>query len=328
MGDGGAARVNTVAGMSTSADTLPVTSDRWLVAVCAGLTLAVYAPVLQFEFLFDDLNWVHVPPRGSMAPWIVPAWLGGGLPWAFHAFVVALHLLNGVLLWTLARRWLSSTAALLTIALFWLHPISTEAVAYVSGGRDVLLTTYVLVAAVGILAWRWWSVALGLLSLGLALSLKPSALPLLLVVPLMAGYRPRWDRWAVLEAAALVAVAWWFVRPALTAMSFDLACGACLAALWGSLARVVWPVGFSVEHESASVCAASLAIAGTAFTGGLAWRSRARWAAPWYAWLWIVGLVLPRSLTSDSPLAERHLYLPLIAVWLLVGAVLDRRLLP
>lgn len=289
--------------------------------VIAALTVAVYAQTLGFGFVFDDANWVPLRSSAlplSMFPFLLASWLGDGQAWAFHLFVLALHLLNGGLLWTLARRWLSPTASLAAVSLFWLHPLATEAVAYVSGGREVLLTTYVLVAALGLLAGGWW-VALGLGSFALAVSLKWSALPLLLVVPFIVPAIHNWGRLVLVSVPLSAAAAWWLVSPALSTLDGQTAFGATLAALWRSLAMVPWPAGLSVEHAPASELTGLIAIAGTVLAGLLAWQTR----PTWYAWLWIVGLVLPRGLTADAPLAERHLYLPLVAVWLLAGSAFD-----
>jgi hypothetical protein len=300
------------------------------------LALAAYSRVWTMGWIYDDWDYGESSPSwltlaltpAGLFPFALANWWGDGLPWPFHGLVLVLHLLNGLLLWTCARRWLSSPASLLVLLLFWLHPLQVGTVAYITGGREVLLTAYVLAGAIGILAGRRWSIALGLLSLGVALTVKASAMPLVVVAPLVAGSQMQWTRRTSLFAGAVVgATAWWFLMPMLSAVRVDLAFGACLAALWRYLAMIVWPVGFSVEHEPASHVAAYLAIAGTAVFGGMAWRWRARWAAPWCAWLWIVGLILPRGVAADAPLAERHLYLPLIAVWLLIGAALDRRLL-
>jgi tetratricopeptide (TPR) repeat protein len=69
----------------------------------------------------------------------------------FHLTNVLLHLANTLLVLVIGRRLLGSgIAALMLALLFGLHPIQTEAVAYISGRRDVLSTFFFLA---GLLAY-------------------------------------------------------------------------------------------------------------------------------------------------------------------------------
>jgi hypothetical protein len=93
-------------------------------------------------------------------------------------------------------------------------------------------------------------------------------------------------------------------------------------ALWRYLGLVVWPAGFSVEHDwlAIPVWLGWVAVAGLGALGLLA--SRMRVTA--MAWIWVVGLVLPRALIPRvPPLTEHHTLVPFLAVWLLVGAAVD-----
>ncbi len=289
----------------------------WLAALTL-LTALVYVPTLRYGFVFDDHNWVAWVPDPqvaapawryvSRAPWAVAAWLGGGLPWAYHAVVVSLHLLNGGLLYRLARRWLSVPAALLTLTLFWLHPMQVESVAYISGGMEVLLTTYVLLALLA------GPNLLGLLALALAVQLKPSAVPLLLAVPFV------WTRrkyvWGAAVAAVLLIVALtptylaWLLRAAPLADRLQQ-----VHQVSSALVLLGWQMitfhGYSILTDGfTSAFGTALVLA----LGLLAWH----WRPAFLAWLWIVALLLPRALVlhDASALTLHHLYLPFLAVWL------------
>jgi hypothetical protein len=63
----------------------------------------------------------------------------------FHLFQVAIHTLNTLLLFRLARRLLKEPAALVAGALFAVHPIHSEAVAWVAALPDILMTLLALV---------------------------------------------------------------------------------------------------------------------------------------------------------------------------------------
>ncbi len=116
---------------------------------------------------------------------------GGGDPRAFHAFNLAVHLINVLLVWQLARRLYaiggldpatSATASLLAAAIFALHPLQTEAVTYVCGRSGSLMALFYLAA---LLAWdrylrsrRWRHLLLVWVAFLLATGTKEPALTL------------------------------------------------------------------------------------------------------------------------------------------------------
>lgn len=306
-----------------------------MILALALLTVLVYSRVWSAPFVYDDANWVQQAIPSTWAywhrtPWRAAQWLGGGLPWAFHGLVLGLHLVNGLLVWSLARRWLTYAACVLVLTLFWLHPIQVEAVAYVSGGIEVLLTAYALMALVCGLSTSRWLWLVGGISLFLAASMKLSAVPVLLIVPVTVALL-RGSLWRMVPAAVVAAiwVGWpamiyWGLRPASWARRLQDASVLALS-LWRYLGLLVWPVGFSIEH-TADTRYAVVAGASALLAGMLAWMCRRHWAAPLIAWSWIVALLLPRALVphDGSPLTEHHTYLPFLAVWYLAGSAFDR----
>ena len=95
-------------------------------------------------------RWAMAAPLRYLS-YLVDAHLGGGVPAAYHATNVALHALAGVLVSRLARRLgASALGALAAGLLFVSHPLAVEAVAYVSGRRDLLAT---LLGIAAVAAW-------------------------------------------------------------------------------------------------------------------------------------------------------------------------------
>ncbi len=276
-----------------------------------------YGHVLPYPAVYDD---AHL----SALQWMTPA--------VAHLGVLLLHLLNGVLLWYLARRWLSETAAVLVVMLFWLHPLQSEAVSYVSGGMETLLTCYVLVAVLAGLAGGAW-LGLSAIALWLALTLKFSALPLLLIVPAIVltarGFKRVLWLLPVLAAGAVVA---WLKLPSIGGLGWGPHVFQTNLALWRYLAMIPIPYGFSIEHDWWSVPPSIgwLAVIATLACGAVSWCYRSRWSAPFYAWLFIVGLLAPRALTlhGEPPcevcLTEHHTMLPFTSIWLTLGSAWDR----
>jgi Flp pilus assembly protein TadD len=75
--------------------------------------------------------------------------------WPFHLTNLLIHLLNGMMVWGMARLWfgMGRGPASVTALVFLVHPIQTEPVAWISGRTDLLCTAGVLGAL--LLAWRW-----------------------------------------------------------------------------------------------------------------------------------------------------------------------------
>lgn len=138
-----------------------------------GLLVALalaYANSLAGSFQFDDYNVIVDNPQvhGLAAWWqsmpgIRPLlklsyalnWAASPSPWGFHAVNLAVHGVNGLLLWAVLRQWLpvlapghrrAGSAAFVAALLFVLHPAATEAVSYISGRSLSLMATFYLLA--------------------------------------------------------------------------------------------------------------------------------------------------------------------------------------
>ena len=140
----------------------------WIAIALALVTLAVFSPVVRFQFVnYDDPDFVTANPHvqaGFTADSFRWAWhsevarnwhpitmfshmldcqLFGVEPWWPHLVNLLLHAANAVLLFSLLGRmtgalWRSATVA----ALFALHPLHVESVAWVSERKDVLSTLF------------------------------------------------------------------------------------------------------------------------------------------------------------------------------------------
>jgi hypothetical protein len=139
--------------------------------ICLGLaaaTFAVYYQVHSFQFVtFDDPGYVYNNPNvqagvtinsikwalttGDAANWHPLTWLSHILDWQFygpnpaghHLTSLFFHIANTLILFVVFKRmtgaiWQSAFAA----ALFALHPLHVESVAWVSERKDVLSTFF------------------------------------------------------------------------------------------------------------------------------------------------------------------------------------------
>lgn len=318
---------------------LSAVSSYLCLGALAVLTVLAYARIWSLGWVYDDTHWLPLSfdacrcwsfaprlsghpivywgdwPHWSLAPFQVANWIGGGLPWAYHGLILLLHLLNGLVVWRISSRWCSTTGAWLAVLLFWLHPIQTQAVAYVSGGVDVLLTTYLLVALIALNSPRWPRVLLACGCLWLAVTLKLSALPAVLLVPLIAQPRLRW------LAIPCGICAWWWAASTnhLPTMHVDTSVPVAVVSLLGS---VVWPFGYSVEHDWWAASSSMRWIASMTLLTWLA--SGLRWRGAGITALVVLALVLPRAFVPDAPpLLEHHTYPSFLPIWLWAGSLVS-----
>ena len=161
----------------TSAKTAPVATgwkpwQGWLVATAALIAVfESYGPALGGPFLLDDLYLPFADPtvaEYSMERWMARRHvlmlsyfanfkLSGTEPYWYHVANVMLHWLTATMVFLILRAALRPRSDILAgfgALLFLLHPIQTEAVAYVAGRSDVLSTLFAYAALAVFLARR------------------------------------------------------------------------------------------------------------------------------------------------------------------------------
>src|SRR5690349_20614376 len=174
------------------------------VAVVVVFVLACYANSLGNGFVFDDksiildnrllrslANLPHLltasyrPLRDVSHALDFALW--GERAAGFHLTNILIHLANSLLVFALVRRMMGGVFAALVAALvFAMHPLQPDAVAYVSGRRDVLFSLFYLAGFHCYLTYRshrqlvW--LALFVLGWGLSLMAKEMAATLPAVI--------------------------------------------------------------------------------------------------------------------------------------------------
>ncbi len=358
-----------------------------LALVLASGTLLLYAPVLGFGFVrYDDFEYVATDPHVSQgltwanAGWAMTAFHVGnwhpltllshmadvsffGLrPGAHHAVNALLHALNAALLFLLLRGATGRAApAALASALFAVHPLQVESVAWVSQRKAVLSLALVLLSLLAYAAWTRrggaFRYAASLAAYAGALAAKPTAVVvplLLLAIDLWPLERFRGEKRAVppgrllLEKVPFAALAAAASAVTLLAQKQGEALGtleshplaerlahAVFSYAWYP-ARTVWPAGLSLFYpmDLGAGAAAKVALSAALLlaAAGLAivlFRRRPVVAAgvAWYgaALLPVSGLVP----FGTQLVADRYAYLPLIGIfvvvaWAALGAVEGR----
>ena len=259
-----------------------------LIALALAIPAAVsYLPALAGGFVWDDRGFAEEPvihaATGLRSIWFSPAelereghywplvyssfWLEhklwGLAPAGYHAVNVALHLVNCLLTWRLLVR-LRVPGAVVIAAVFAVHPVHVESVAWIIERKDVLSALFYLSA---VLVWiRFveqpqpgrYALALGLFTAGLLSKSVVVTLPVALLI---------WHWWRYgkvtpidllrLAPFAVVAVAitvpdlaFYASREQPLELGYSLVERALIAsrALWFYAGTLVWPAELAVIY--------------------------------------------------------------------------------
>ena len=156
------------------------------------LTLIVYIPAMRGGFIWDDPDYVVNNDNlrsldGLYRIWFVPKsspqyyplvhtsfWVEYHLwklnPAGYHIVNVALHAISALLLWMLLEM-LEVPGAWLAAAIFAVHPVQVESVAWITERKNVLSGIFYFASAITYFKfdgsdrcgkdWRWYGLALG-----------------------------------------------------------------------------------------------------------------------------------------------------------------------
>lgn len=262
----------------------------WIAALLLVLgTLVAYSSSLNGEFVWDDDSWTSNVANllhdtsGLASIWSTPEalqqyypltgttfWLDHHLwgDWTlpYHVENVLLHAASALLLWALLRR-LSVPGAWLAAAIFAVHPVMVESVAWITERKNVLSLFFFLAAllAYGHFAafWqndsrsrRWGVYVLALLFFACALLSKITAFALPAVILLLCWWKQGRIRWKedllptlpffALAVAHGLLVAWLEKHHVGTErvgldMSWPVRCIIAGRAFWFYPGKVFWP---------------------------------------------------------------------------------------
>jgi len=361
--------------------TAPQDSSRawlfWTSLALVVLNLLIYAPVRQYTFVgFDDPQYVfdnrHVNTglsvenvawafqSGEQGNWHPLTWIShmvdvelfGLEAGGHHLTSVTLHILNTLLLLVLlvgltGARWPSAVVA----ALFAVHPMHVESVAWIAERKDVLSTLFWTATLIAYTAWArrpskgGYLAVVGLFAAGLMS--KPMVVTLPCVLLLV-------DMWPLGRIAPTLSPrAWWpLVREKLPLFAMTAAASVVTFVVQGQsgavrtlealpvgtrlqtavmgyqayISRLFWPRDMAVLYpfpESIPLWQVLSAAGGLAIATALAFRAAT--TRPWLTvgWLWFVGVLVPVSglfQVGSQPFADRFTYIPytglfIVLVW-------------
>jgi len=366
-------------------------SRNLTIVIClllAAATVAIYAQTAAHGYLaYDDdqyvyeNHWVKAGLTASNIAWAFTTffyanwhpltWLSyllefslwGSNAGAQHLVNVAFHVASTLLLFLLlARLTRHPWRAALVAAVFALHPLRVESVAWISERKDVLCTFFEMLT---LLLYARYAARPGVrrylaVALAFALSLlsKPMAVTFPLVLLLLDYWPLRRIAWPPAPAAARSLILEKLPLLALSAAASVLtflaqrSYGAVvslthlpLAARAGNAAvsyvayigKAFWPTDLAVLYPARTPDAAAAFLAAIVLLAvtAVAWR----WIVkrPYFAvgWLWYVGMLVPvigLVQVGIQAMADRYTYMPMVGlsialVWTVADLVEDRRAL-
>ncbi len=343
-------------------------------------TLVLYFPALDSTFVnYDDpayvtanahvlqgLSWSNVQWAWTAtveANWHPLTWIShmadvqffGANPRGHHATSVLLHALNVVLLFLVLRLATGSLMRSAAVAaLFSVHPLNVECVAWVAERKSLLSMFFLLLT---FLAYAWYAnrrtvtrylVVAILFALGLAAKPMVVTLPLLLLL---------WDYWPLQRLAPdsdtgrtsflhlalekipllfLSAASSWITLYAQHSggalgstelLPLSQRAGNAIYSYVAYLGKGIWPAGLAVfyPHPEGSLAVWKAVAAGLLLSiiTALVWRFRQRHRYLLAGWLWYLVAMIPMIgvvQVGRQAMADRYAYLPfvglfLIAVW-------------
>jgi len=185
----------------------PAVKTALLAALLVGLVLAAYGPALRAGFIWDDDDyvtenpllhtpdgferiWLSMDAPSQYFPLVYTAFrveygLWGLDPFGYHLINVLLHAANALLLWLLLRR-LDISGAWFAAAVFALHPVHVESVAWITERKNVMSLFFSLASLLAWLrfieprggsGWRLYTASLVFYALALSSKVTACTLP-------------------------------------------------------------------------------------------------------------------------------------------------------
>jgi cytochrome c-type biogenesis protein CcmH/NrfG len=341
--------------------------------LAAALACVAYLNALDNPFVYDDHDTVlgnrsladvsnlrfilvYTPFRPLVnASYALDRWMWDYRPFGYHLTNLALHALTVVLLYAWLRRIVSDTSpgvdarfpAFAGAALFAVHPIQTEAVAYISGRSEVLCGAWfisaLLLARAAIVSGRAAPAVFGVACGFLALASKETALALPVVFLAYdwllrpgadeARRRRLWVFSIPFLAVFALAAAYRFLAiagpsnglmtPVLNALTQSIV-------IWRYIGLIVWPFGQSIMHSVHRVThladpLAWIASAGLVLVCVLGFRARRSYPAIALGIVWFLAVLAPSSsfLPLREGMAEHRVYLASAGMFMVAASLVQ-----
>jgi tetratricopeptide (TPR) repeat protein len=356
----------------------------WQIAITLVLvTVALYWPAMRCDFInYDDpdyvtanfhvlggLSWENVKWAFSnteqAAYWAPLMWLSHMLdcqifglnPWGHHLVNVLLHAANTALAFLVFQRMTGATwRSLMLAALFGMHPLRVESVAWITERKDVLSTLFWLLTMWAYVRYVetarerntkckfWYAATLMMFVCGLMSKAMLVTLPCVLLLldywplrrisdfrfPISGLKHLLLEKIPFFALAAAASVVTFVVQKqggavvAADMLPFEARVGNALISYFRYLGKMFWPVDMAVFYPHPGHWPLmEVLLAGALLCGisGLLFMTRKRHPHLLMGWLWFVGTLVPVIQLVQSggqAMADRFTYVPSLGVLIMV----------
>ena len=362
--------------MTTEEGKIPVASGWkvWCAALAlVAVTIAVYLPVAQCGFVaYDDPTYVTANTAvrsglswggldSAFASTVGGFWqpltilshmldcrLFGLNPAAHHTVNLVFHLVNVLLLFGLLRTMTGSVwRSAFVAALFALHPLNVESVAWVAERKNLLCTCFWLIATRAYVGyarrpslWRYLATAFFTLC---AMMSKPMAVTLPFVLLLLDYWPLKRMSFASFGKLFMEKIPLLILSLVFSLLTFktQAAAGAVVSGPAYSLIdrlsyvvvnyvlyidKAIWPAGLAVLYPMwtmpVSLRALLICLALLVFVTVVVLRRIGRFPYLTAGWLWYLGTLMPMVgvvLVGYHSIADRFVYVPLIGIFVMIS---------
>ncbi len=337
-------------------------ADHWLYILLLFILVgAIYYNSLDNEFVSDDVEAIASNPNignlnfalrqvrsaaGDLSRYLIYHYVGN-LPVYYRIDNIIFHFLNCVLVYYLVSMLTNKRVGLLSALLFAVHPLQTEAVTWISGGRIshsaffilLSLILYLKFLAKEKLHWTYFAAILAFL-LALMFSEKNMGYPLVLFVLLLSLQKLK-KYWASLIPFFILTGLWammyaGMISQRMTDLNVEFSAPSkinnplmtwptSLTSYWNLM---VWPRDLTLYHTQYTIGYVEYAIRATitAIIVGLILYSLKR-DRRYFFWFAFFFMVLSPTMTPygvASLVAERYVYLAALGCYVIFGLLVDR----
>ncbi|MGP8244023.1 MAG: tetratricopeptide repeat protein [Bryobacteraceae bacterium] len=365
-----------------------VASKRFVTAVCLLLalaTVAVYAQTFRYGYVYyDDDRYVYENPmilaglsaKGIawafttfyFANWHPLTWLSYLADYQFfglnagaeHAVNVAFHAAAAVLLFlALLRMTRRKWRCALVAAIFALHPLHVESVAWIAERKDVLSTFFQMLTLLLYARYVERPKPAGYAGVALAYALSLLAKPMAVTLPFVlllldlwplgridlasvgrSLKRPIWEKMPLFAMSAAASVLTFLAQRSggamvsIAALPFTERLANAVVSYLRYAGKAFWPVNLAVLYPFQNPSPEAVAMAVVVLIAVTLWAAVEVRPRPYLlvGWLWYVGMLVPvvgLVQVGVQSMADRYTYVPLVGlsmavVWALGDAV-ERR---